>query len=156
MLAKKISYLTLVLTLVVGLFAVAMPTGIVSAAPIVVYDAVSATLPPNIPSLGFQATQTAEFGDFVHLAGTNRELRTVTVTMSTWALHSSYPAMMDPTGWTHPITLNIYNAIPGTPNTLGSLLATKTQSFLIPWRPEADPTCPTPSAWSQPKPDIAQ
>ena len=98
MFAKKISYLTLVLALMVGLFAAAMPTGTVSAAPIVVYNAVPATLPPNIPSLGFQATQTAEFGDFVHLAGTNRELRTVTVTMSTWALQSTYPAMTDPTG----------------------------------------------------------
>ena len=147
MFAKKISYLTLVLALVIGLFAVALPAGTVSAAPIVVYDAVPVTLPPNMPSLGYQATQTAEFGDYIRLGGTNRELGTVTVTMSTWALHSTYPAMTDPTGWTHPITLNIYSAVPGTPNTLGSLLATKTQSFLIPWRPEADPTCATPSAW---------
>jgi len=134
----------LALVLVVGL--IGMPTRSASAAPSVIYDATSATLPPNLPSLGFQATQTAEFGDYIHLAGTNRVLRTVTVTMSTWALHSSYPAM-DSSGWTHPITLNIYNVIPGTPNGLGTLIATRTQTFPIPWRPEADPTCSTPTAW---------
>lgn len=113
----------------------------------VVYNAVPATLPPNVPSLGFEATSTSEFGDYVHLGGTDRNLNTVTVTMSDWALHSDYPTMPD-AGWTHPITLSIYSAVPGTPNKVGARLGRATQTFSIPWRPEASPDCGT--AWKAP------
>jgi cadherin-like protein len=109
-----------------------------------VYDAVPGVLPPNMPSLGFQATQTSELGDYVHLAGTNRVLGTVTVTMSDWALHSDYPSL-DSSGWTHPITLNVYDS--GTPLGPGALLRTMTRTFTIPWRPAADPTCAGGTAW---------
>lgn len=113
----------------------------------IIYDAIPDPLPPNMASVGFQATQTSEFGDYIHLGGVNRELRTVTITMSIWALHSEYPAMSN-AGFDHPITLNIYNVVAGSPlNTIGSLIATKTQTFTIPWRPEADPTCPGGTAW---------
>lgn len=98
-------------------------------------------------SLGFQATQTSEFGDYVNLAGTARKLNTVTVTMSDWALASDYP-LLPAAGWTHPITLNVYSAVPGTPlNTVGSLLGTVTKNVTIPWRPAADPTCAGGTAW---------
>ncbi len=139
----KILGIVMVLALVLGF----MPARTASAATDIVYDAIPDPLAPNYPSLGFQATSTSEFGDYIHLAGTNRLLKTVTVTMSTWAYQATYPAMTDPTGWDHPITLNIYNGEPGDPNTLGSLIATKTQVFHIPWRPAADPTCATPTAW---------
>ena len=116
-------------------------------APTVVYDAIPSPLPWNMPSLNFEASETSEFGDYVHLGGAERGLRTVTVTMSDWALHSSYPSMSS-SGWSWPITLNIYSVVPGTPlNRVGSLLATRTQTFTIPWRPEADPTCPGGTAW---------
>ena len=58
----------------------------------IVYDAIPALLPPSMASLGFQATQTFEFGDWVQLAGTNRALRTVKVTMVTWADYAPYAA----------------------------------------------------------------
>lgn len=120
------------------------------AAPSTVYDAIPATLPPNVASLGFQATQTSEFGDYVHLAGTDRVLNTVTVMMSDWALNSDYPSMPS-SGWTHPITLSVYNVVPGAPlNTKGSLLGTVTQTVAIPWRPVADPTCLGGTAWRSP------
>ena len=132
-----------------ALFAALVFTLAASAAPTpsVVYNAIPSTLPPNMASLGFQATQTSEFGDYVHLAGTDRLLKTVTVTMSDWALASDYPAL-PAGGWTHPITVNLYNAVPGTPlNTVGSLVGSATQTFTIPWRP-AGPVCPTDaSAW---------
>jgi hypothetical protein len=115
--------------------------------PSTVYNAVPRPLPPNMASLGFQATQTAELGDYVHLAGANRVADTVTVTMSDWALRSDYPALPS-AGWTHPITLNIYKAVSGTPlNTVGPLLGTVTQTVRIPWRPAADATCPGGTAW---------
>ncbi len=112
-----------------------------------VYNAVPNTLAPSYASLGFQATQTAEFGDYVHLAGTNRVLNTVTVTMVTWAPNSDYP-LMGPGPWSHNFTLSIYNVVAGSPlNTKGSLIATATQSKSVPWRPAADPTCPGGTAY---------
>lgn len=103
-------------------------------------------------SLGFQATQTAEFGDYVNLAGTARKLNKVTVTMSDWALYSDYTSDARYSGnsvkWTHPITINVYAAVPGTPlNTVGPLLGTVTKNVTIPWRPAADPTCANGTAW---------
>jgi len=140
----------LALALIVGL-AMPMQTALAVPAPTIVYDAIPNPLAPNYPSLGFQATQTAEFGDYVHLAGTNRALRTVTVTMSDWALYVDYSTdiryQSDSVNWTHPITVNIYSnhlSVNGVPDTL---LGSVTQVSTIPWRPVADPTCTTPTAW---------
>lgn len=107
-----------------------------------VYDATITPVPPNLPSLGFQATQTAEFGDEVILGGTNRVLHSATVTMSDWAKHSSYPAM-DPSSWTHPVTFSVYAvdhsaATPG----VGALIGSATQTITVPWRPETSAACP--------------
>jgi hypothetical protein len=112
----------------------------------VIYDATPSPLPPNVASLGFQATATSEFGDEVVFAGTNRRVTSVTVTMSDWALHSSYPTM-SASGWSHPITLNLYNTNATNPTQPGTLIVSKTQTFTIPWRPEADPTCAGGTAW---------
>jgi hypothetical protein len=46
---------------------------------------------------------------------------------------------MPSAGWTHPITLNLYNVAGTAP---GTLITSVTQTFAIPWRPAADPTCP--------------
>ena len=132
-----------------------MPIQMVRAAPpvaTIVYDATTNPLPPNMPSLGYQATQTAEFGDYIHLAGTNRALKTVTVSMSDWALYADYSSdlryMGDSVNWTHPITVNVYSNhldVNGVPDTL---LGTMTQVSTIPWRPADDPVnCPGDSAW---------
>lgn len=106
-----------------------------------VYNNIPNPLPPNVPSLGFQATSTAEWGDDVFLGGTARRAGSATITMSDWAKHSNYPTM-DPAGFTHPITLNIYVVDHSGPNPApGARIATVTKNFLIPWRPEADPLC---------------
>ncbi|MCU1400336.1 MAG: Ig domain protein group 1 domain protein [Acidimicrobiales bacterium] len=126
--------------------AVTMGATATGAAPSAIYDAVPAPLPPNLPSLGYQATSTQEFGDGITFAGTDRRLTSVTVTMSDWALHSTYPTL-PAAGYNHPITLNLYQAGSVGSLTPGALIASVTQSFLIPWRPEADPTCPGGTAW---------
>jgi hypothetical protein len=111
-----------------------------------IFNSIPEPLPPNVPSLGYQATGTAEWGDNVFFAGTNRRAGSAVVTMSDWAKHSDYP-IMPAQGFTHPITLKIYAVDHSTATpAVGSLLATKTQSFLIPWRPEPNPLCPG-SAW---------
>jgi len=104
----------------------------------VVFDATVTPLPGNLPSQPFQAQQTAEFGDLVQLAGTNRVLHSATVTMSDWAKHSDYPSLPS-AGWTHPITFNVYNVAGSeTVPALGTLIRSVTQTKTIPWRPEAD------------------
>ncbi len=110
-----------------------------------VYDATPAVLPPNVASLGYQATSTAEFGDEITLAGTDRTLNTVTVTMSNWALYSDYAQDVryaaNTSTWQHPVTINVYSTALNPDGTPTTLLATKTQDVTIPWRPAADPTC---------------
>ena len=111
-----------------------------------IYNDIPGPLPPNVPSLGYQSNQTAEFGDLIHFAGTDRSLTTVTLVMSDGALASAFGSM-SPT-WNHPITLNLYNVDNSGLNPApGTLIATQTHTFAIPWRPEADPTCPGGTAW---------
>ena len=111
----------------------------------VVYDSIPSPTPPNVPSLGYQANQTAEFGDEVRLeTDTPRRTGYATVLMSDWALHSTYPTMPS-AGYMHSISLNIY--LDATSAAAHAPVKTVTQSFVIPWRPEADPTCPGGTAW---------
>src|SRR5882724_5129030 len=114
------------------------------------YDSTPNPLPPNVPSLGYQATQTAEFGDLIQFAGTSRKLSQVTLVMSDWALAADYPSFPGSSGpsWSHPLTLNLYSVDNSGANPApGPLIATRTQTFPIPWRPPADPTCPGGTAW---------
>jgi len=112
-----------------------------------IYDATPRNLPPNVASLGFQATQTAEFGDQVVFAGNKRRVTSVTVVMSDWALKADYPTVGTAKSWKHPITLNLYRANNIDPRLPGALIASDTQTFSIPWRPAADPTCTGGTAW---------
>lgn len=131
------------------LFAVAAVTHSAHAG-VPIYDSTPAPLPPNIPSVGYQATQTAEFGDLIQFGGTGRTLTQITLVMSDWALASTYGSS-SPT-WNHPITLTLYNVDNSGANPApGTIIATQTNTYAIPWRPEADPTCPPPStAWKAP------
>ena len=117
--------------------------------PTVIYNSIPGpSLPPNVPSLGYQATQSAEFGDLIQFAGTVRALSTVTLVMSDWALASDWPSFNTGPTWTHPITLTLYNVNNSGPNPApGTVIATQTHSFPIPWRPVADPSCPGGTAW---------
>lgn len=109
----------------------------------VVYSNIPSVLAGNYPSLGYEATSTSELGDHIAFGPGARKLNTVTVTMSNWALASQYSS--NATGYQHDLTFNLYNYAGDT--AAGSLLATNTVSALIPWRPEADPTCPGGTAW---------
>ena len=126
-------------------------------APETVYSTVPATLPPNFVSQGFTATTTSEYGDLVQLGGTARRLDAVDVVLSSWACQvgSGESCLTNPGAtFNHPVTLNVYavdrtgaQAVPG------ALLTSKTQTFAIPYRPSADATCATPTAWRSPTTD---
>jgi len=105
------------------------------------FDSIPDPLPPNMPSYGPEAYQLTSLGDRITLAaGTSRHLREVTIAMSSWACQGG--------GWntadcvtaanatfTHPITLRIYD------DSTNTLLATRTQTFTMPYRPSADASC---------------
>lgn len=108
-----------------------------------IYNTIPNPLPPNVPSLGYEATGTSEFGGLIQFAGDNSySLTSATVAMSDWALASDYTSYIGTTingatitanGFDIPLTLNIYNA--GEGYTVGSLIASQTVDAFIPWRP---------------------
>ncbi|HEX7139791.1 MAG TPA: IPTL-CTERM sorting domain-containing protein [Vicinamibacterales bacterium] len=123
---------------------------LLAAPPVLIYNSIPSPLPPNVPSVGFDASGYRQFGDHIKFAGTNRTLSNVTLTMSDWAdpaLYPSFPGAGGPT-WNWPITLNIFAVDNSGPNPQpGALIATRTVTLAIPWRPAADPTCPSPPQW---------
>jgi PEP-CTERM motif len=116
----------------------------------VVYDSTPAVVPANLASQPYQAQSTFEFGDHVKLAGTERQLQTVTMTMSNWAYQSIYlgdarygGANQNNAGYMQNLTANFYSVnTAGAVPTLGALLTTITQATLIPWRAEPSAACP--------------
>jgi hypothetical protein len=105
--------------------------------------------------LGYQATSTDQFGDHIAFAGLNRDLELVRVSLTDWACENDYNLVSGEwvskragteacfstpgSGYTHPITLNIYQVDKtGSDPAVGSLITTKTQNSFIPFRPSAD------------------
>ena len=127
--------------------------------PVVVYDAIPATLPSNVsPSQNFAGDNTNEFGDLVTLAPGPRQLTKVSVALSSQACGSGSgtPACTTPTPaptFNHPLTITLYNVAGTTAApTAGTVIATQTQTFTIPYRPSASPACetatpPVPGGW---------
>jgi hypothetical protein len=109
------------------------------------FDAAPNPLPLNLPSVGFEATATSELGDLIRLAGTEHFVESVALTMSSHAIRSDFPGA-SPFGFSHPITLKIYSVDrrSGTPIP-GAVLASVTQTFLIPWRPEPEANATLPA-----------
>lgn len=110
----------------------------------VVYNSVVTPLPGNLVSQAFEATSTSEFGEQVSFAGTLRVLDSVTVTMSSWGCQSGswdgsngLCTTTPGSGFTEPLTFNVYNV--GANNAVGSLIASDTQTFTIPYRPSSTP-----------------
>jgi uncharacterized repeat protein (TIGR01451 family) len=115
----------------------------------VIYNSTVIPLPGNQPSVGAEAYGFKEIGDAITFAGTERNLATVTVTTSSWGCQNGHWNTADcvttpGATFSIPITLNIYNAGDPTP---GSLIATKTQTFSIPYRPSSDNTNCTGGRW---------
>jgi hypothetical protein len=126
-----------------GFLGTAIPAG--ASPTTTVYDSTVSPLPGNLPGLGFEATQTSQFGNQVTLSGAANQLNNVVVTMSSWGCQSgawgngygtANACVTTPgTTFSEPITLNVYSV--GANNAVGGLLATDTQTFNIPYRPSA-------------------
>jgi Bacterial Ig-like domain (group 3)/Fibronectin type III domain len=115
-------------------------------APTTIYDTTSTPLVAS-PSFSFEATTTNELGNQIQFAGSSRLLNNVVVTMDSWGCQSGTwtdsPICVTTPGSTfsEPLTLNLYNVgIDGI--SVGSPIASITQTFNIPYRPSTDPSCP--------------
>jgi hypothetical protein len=119
-------------------------TGPASASPAPVYDNIADGSVGNVPSLGYEATSTAEFGGQIQLAGTQRTGLELTVLMSSWGCESGTwtggnCATTPGTTFSEPITMNVYDVNPD--NSVGDLVTSMTQTFEIPYRPSSSPEC---------------
>ena len=114
-----------------------------SAASAVVYDSIPAALPPSSVSLGFQATSTSEFGDYIQLGGGNRTISQVTVGLTNWACENwatgANPCVTTPgSTFDHPITLSLYEVDrSGATPAVGPLISSVTETKTIAFRPSA-------------------
>lgn len=127
-----------------GLLTALTLAGTVSASGTTVYNTIPSPTAGNYPSQPFQAQQAAEFGDQIALAPGPRVVREVTVLMSSWgcqagAWYTNDCSTSPGATFSHPITVNI-RAV-GAGGSVGALLATKTQTFGIPFRPSASAFC---------------
>ena len=118
--------------------------------PNVIYSSIPNPLPGNIASEGPEAYAFKEIGDgLVFTPGSGGVFHKVRVILSSWGCTSGHWYSSDCTTkpgatFSHPITLNIYSVIDigGIP-TRGTVLATVTKTFDIPYRPSSDPAkCP--------------
>jgi putative cell wall-binding protein len=132
-----------------------------AAAPAVVYDSIPEVQPASYPSLPFQAQATWEFGDYVVLGGTNRNITDITISMTSWACETGGWSTGDcettpGSTFTHPVTMNLYevdnsDSVP----VVGALIASVTNDVAVPYRPSPSTSLdecatvenPTPTTW---------
>ena len=119
------------------------------------YNAIPSKVSENVPSWGFEATATTEFGDEVNLGGSGRSLESMSVLLSSWGCQSGTwygRNCVTTAGATFevPVTFTIYEDVYGTP---GAVLASRTETATIAYRPSASPECTGDDAgkWFNPK-----
>ena len=114
--------------------------GITCAQAAVVYSNMYTPLPGNTLSYAYEANGIDELFDRVNLGPGGRNLQSITVTMSDWALYSTYATNPlyngNTAGYNQDLTVDFYDGATGS-----VLLGTKTITTLIPWRPEATANC---------------
>jgi len=116
----------------------------------VVYDSIVTNargqISSYIASLGYECCSTDEFGDSLLLTQGGGRLKTIDVVMDSWGCESGdgYGAdsCLTTKGATFswPITANVYSmsGYPGGVPTVGQLIASRTETFKIPYRPSSN------------------
>jgi hypothetical protein len=106
------------------------------------YNAIPAHVSENVPSVGFEATSTSEFGDAVGLSGKSRTATSMSVLFSSWGCQSGGGITCVTTpGATFdvPLTFTVYASDPA--GTLCDVLAQVTEIVAMPYRPSASAQC---------------
>ena len=138
--------LGLAVLMVVAAWAIAPASSAAAVPP--AYSNIPAALPGNVPSVGYEATGTAEFGDYVRLSGSERSAANlpVTVVMSIWACESGGSTSCTTTPgatWAQPLTLKVCSVDTSGPvPAVGTTLVNVTKTFDLPYRPSYDPAGP--------------
>jgi hypothetical protein len=127
----------------------AVTAGAAGAASTVIYNNTPSPKPGNLPSWGFQATQTSEFGGQVEVEAGTWKNPTLIVMMSSWGCQEGTWNGNDcktapGAKFEWPITFNIYQVGPG--NSVGAKIATGSKVFKMPYRPSASAKCTGPDA----------
>jgi Collagen triple helix repeat (20 copies) len=108
----------------------------------VVYSNIPSPLPDSLVAAGFEANGVSEFGAAVHLAGSARNNPLVNVVLDSYGCESGTGTSCQTTpgsAFSLPITLNIHAL--NADGSVGALLTSYTNTFEIPYRPSADPSC---------------
>lgn len=111
-----------------------------------IYSNFPSSLPGNVPSMAMEATSSSEIGGEIQLAGATLGNTKVTVALSSWACQSGGAedgSCVSTKGakFEWPVTLHIY--APGSGDSVGTQIASLTRTFKMPYRPSANPMCPT-------------
>ncbi len=96
----------------------------------VLFDSVPGILSKDFPSDGFETGHILEIGDRITLTGTERILGSATVVLSSFAHAENFGRAAN---YSYPVTLRIYGG--GFGSIPGPLLASVTQTCVIPYRP---------------------
>ena len=118
--------------------------GTASAAGTVIYNNIPKPQPGNVPSLGYEATSTFQFGGEIEPASESLTTTKVRVGMSSWACQSGtwneHTCVTSPGAkFSWPITLHIHAVGPG--NSVGTEVGRLTQTFRMPYRPSKSVKC---------------
>lgn len=158
--SSQFCYRLLVITAILALIIGITPSQPARGSAQVIFDSIPATLPGSFLSQGYAANGTDEVGDQISFASADNQLTSVTVSLTNWACENDFDltngvwvakrgsleACQTTPGsaYNHPITLNLYNVDHSGANpAVGSLIATKTATFSIPFRPSYDAeNCP--------------
>lgn len=105
----------------------------------VVFNQVPASLALSYSSWGFQAKGTRALGNYIQLAGKERWLSGVTVTLVTQAKQADFSTSTNPAGWIHPLEIILYSVDRSGPAPDLYYITGKIQDVLIPWRPVTTP-----------------
>jgi len=145
------SAVKLAASLAAAIASLAIAAGAASASGTVIYNSMPSPMPGNVPSQAFEATSTSEFGSEIEAAGPNASKLKVKVGMSSWACQSGSATddsctTVKGAKFEWPVTLHIYTV--GPENSVGTLVASITKTFKMPYRPSANPTkCPGEGGW---------
>ncbi len=109
------------------------------------YNAIPSKVSGNVPSVSFEGAPAKEFGDAVALGGKARNLKSMSVLLSSWGCESGAWQLNNcqtTPGATFqvPITFTIY-AAPTPSGAAGEVLARTTSTITVPYRPSASAEC---------------
>jgi hypothetical protein len=114
-----------------------------------IYNNIPSPMPGNLPSVGFEATQTSEFGGQIRTEAGTWKNAMIVVTLSSWACQEGtwFDDNCETTPgakFEWPVTFNVYRV--GPENSVGELIGTRSKVFKMPYRPSASPKCTGESA----------